>query len=47
MKNEQATIQGILAKFLARQGVETIVGFAYVDRATVNMHPDLAFGEEH
>ena len=46
-EDEQATIQGILPEFLARQGVEAVAGFTHVDRAAISMHPDLALGEEH
>ncbi|MBP9713586.1 MAG: NERD domain-containing protein [Sterolibacterium sp.] len=40
-------IQGILSGFLACQCVESVVGFAHVDRAAIDMYPNLAFGEEH
>ncbi len=46
-EDEQSAVQRILTEFLARQRVETVEGFAHVDRAAIDMHPDLAFGEEH
>ncbi len=44
---EQMSTQGILLHLVARQSIETIIGFAGIHGLAVDEDPNPGFGEEH